>query len=234
MYQFQQTLPRVPLPRLEETCERYLQFRIKDFFNRYPQVSAFHPTFCTAIVKEYPFKIKQSLITQVQSTYTMSSWIYILLAILLEVVATTCMKLSEGFSKILPSILMFVFYGICFTLLTLAIKKLELGIVYAVWSGLGTVLITAIGIFLLNESASPVKLGAILLIIIGVVILKVHPAPIAVQEEGILSGEGTGISNLETTQPVKTQDILPSVSNPALIMPDSVEYLENEKMPRSR
>lgn len=149
----------------------------------------------------------------------MSSWIYILLAIILEVVATTCMKLSEGFSKILPSILMFVFYGLCFTILTLALKKIELGVVYAVWSGLGTVLITAIGIFLLNESASPVKLGAILLIIIGVVILKVNPESVIVQEEGILSGEGAGIGNLETTQPVKTQEILPPAQDSALLMP---------------
>lgn len=149
----------------------------------------------------------------------MNSWLYILLAILLEVVATTCMKLSEGFSKILPSILMFVFYGICFTLLTLTLKKLELGIVYAVWSGLGTVLITAIGIFWLNESASPVKIGAILLIIVGVVILKLNPESVIVQEEGILSGEGVGIGNLEITQPVKTQDMLPPAQDSAFLMP---------------
>jgi small multidrug resistance pump len=57
----------------------------------------------------------------------MLSWLYVILAILLEVVAPTCMKLSEGFSKIVPSILMFVFYGMCFTILTFALKKIELG-----------------------------------------------------------------------------------------------------------
>jgi len=109
-------------------------------------------------------------------------WLYIFLAIVLEVVATTCLKLSEGFSKIVPSILMFVFYGLSFTILTLVLKKIELGIVYAVWSGLGTVLITTIGIFWMNESASPVKIGAILLIIIGVVILKLNPETIILQK----------------------------------------------------
>lgn len=164
----------------------------------------------------------------------MSIWIYILLAIFLEVVATSCMKLSEGFSKILPSILMFVCYGICFTILTLALKKIELGVVYAVWSGLGTVLITAIGIFWLNESASPGKIGAILLIIVGVVILKLNPESVIVQEEGILSGEGTGIGNLETTQPVKTQDMLPSAQDSAFLMPQMpIKSPELEEMPIS-
>lgn len=161
----------------------------------------------------------------------MTSWIYILVAIILEVVATSCMKLSEGFSKILPSILMFVFYGLCFTILTLTLKKLELGVVYAVWSGLGTVLITAIGIFWLNESASPAKIGAILLIIVGVVILKLNPESVIVQEEGILSGQGAGIGNLETTQPVKTQDILPPAQDGALLtlqMPIKYPELEEE------
>ena len=164
----------------------------------------------------------------------MNSWIYIGLAIILEVVATSCMKLSEGFSKILPSILMFVFYGLCFTIMTLALKKMELGVVYAVWSGLGTVLITAIGIFWLNESASPVKIGAILLIIIGVVILKLNPEPVIVQEEGILSGEGAGIGNLEITQPVKTLEILLPAQDSTLLMPQMpIKYPELEEVPIS-
>lgn len=162
-------------------------------------------------------------------------WLYILLAILLEVVGTSCMKLSEGFSRILPSILMFVFYGLCLTILTLALKKMELGVLYAVWSGLGTALITAIGIFLLNESASPVKIGAILLIIIGVVILKLNPEPVAAQEKGFLSDKGVGIGNLEITQPVKTQEILPPAQDSALLMPQmQIKYPELEEMPISR
>ena len=147
----------------------------------------------------------------------MNSWIYIMLAIVLEVVATSCMKLSEGFSKILPSILMFVFYGLCFTLLTLGLKKLELGVVYAVWSGLGTVLIAAIGIIWLNESASPIKIGAILLIIIGVVILKVNHEPVTIQGKEMLLEESALNVYFETTEPVKTQDMLP-VEDAALLM----------------
>ena len=148
----------------------------------------------------------------------MSIWIYILLAIVLEVVATSCMKLSEGFSNVLPSVLMFVFYGLCFTILALVLKKLELGVVYAVWSGLGTILITAIGIIWFNESASPLKIGAILLIIIGVVILKVNHEPVTIQGKEMLLEESALNVYFETTEPVKTQDMLPTVEDAALLM----------------
>ncbi|MEG4445829.1 multidrug efflux SMR transporter [Microcoleus sp. AT9_B5] len=148
----------------------------------------------------------------------MSSWIYILLAIVLEVVATSCMKLSEGFSKVVPSVLMFVCYGLCFSLLALALKKLELGVVYAVWSGLGTILIAAIGIIWFHESASLVKIGAILLIIIGVVILKVNHEPVTIQGREMLLEESALNVYFETTEPVKTQDMLPTVEDAALLM----------------
>ena len=97
------------------------------------------------------------------------SWIYLLWAILLEVSGTTCMKLSEGFSKTLPSILIFVFYTGSFTMMTLAIKKLEVSIVYAIWSGLGTALIATIGIFVFQERATMLKMISMVLIIIGVI-----------------------------------------------------------------
>ncbi|WGV28487.1 DMT family transporter [Halotia branconii] len=97
------------------------------------------------------------------------SWIYLIAAIMFEVSGTTCMKLSEGFTKIVPSILIFVFYGICFTFLTLALKRLEVSVAYAVWSGLGTVLIASIGIIWFRESFTLIKFLSIALIIIGVI-----------------------------------------------------------------
>lgn len=142
-----------------------------------------------------------------------------MLAIVLEVVATSCMKLSEGFSKVLPSVLMFVCYGLCFTILAFALKKIELGVVYAVWSGLGTISIAAIGIICFHESASPLKIGAILLIIIGVVILKLNHEPVTtIQGKEMLLEESALNVYLETTEPVKTQDMLPTVEEAALLM----------------
>ncbi|MDZ8026226.1 MAG: DMT family transporter [Nostoc sp. DedQUE01] len=97
------------------------------------------------------------------------SWIYLIAAILFEVSGTTCMKLSEGFTKIVPSVLIFVFYGFCFTFLTLALKKLEISVAYSVWAGLGTILVAMIGIIWFRESATLTKLISISLIIIGVI-----------------------------------------------------------------
>ncbi len=79
------------------------------------------------------------------------------------------MKLSEGFTKIVPSVLIFVFYGLCFTFLTLALKRIEVSVAYSVWAGLGTVLIATIGIIWFRESATLIKLLSISLIIIGVI-----------------------------------------------------------------
>ncbi|MEH1929548.1 DMT family transporter [Nostoc sp.] len=99
----------------------------------------------------------------------LTSWIYLIAAIVFEVSGTTCMKLSQGFTKIVPSVLIFVFYGLCFSFLTLALKKLEVSVAYSVWAGLGTILIAIIGIIWFRESASFIKLLSIALIIIGVI-----------------------------------------------------------------
>jgi small multidrug resistance pump len=104
------------------------------------------------------------------------SWIYLMLAILFEVSGTTCMKLSRGFSRLLPSVLIFVFYGFSFTWMTLAIKKLEVSVVYAVWSGLGTAIIAVIGIVVFDERVTALKIASMVLIIAGVVGLNVGNA----------------------------------------------------------
>lgn len=97
------------------------------------------------------------------------SWIFLISAICMEVCGTTCMKLSEGFSKWLPSLLIFVFYGISFTLMTFAVKKLELSIAYAIWSGVGTLLIALIGLFWFKEPLTILKIGSMVLVIAGVI-----------------------------------------------------------------
>lgn len=79
------------------------------------------------------------------------------------------MKLSMGFSRLIPSILIFVFYGLSFTALTYSLKKIDLSIAYAVWSGIGIGLITIIGFFYFKEQATLLKLVSIMLIILGVI-----------------------------------------------------------------
>lgn len=100
------------------------------------------------------------------------NWIYLFLAIFLEVAGTTNMKLSHGFTRVLPSILLFIFYGLSFTCFTFALKKIEVSTAYTIWSGLGTTLVVGIGILWFKESVTSTKMISIALIIIGVIGLK--------------------------------------------------------------
>jgi len=97
------------------------------------------------------------------------SWILLVTAIVMEVCGTTCLKLSEGFTKWVPSVLIFVFYGVSFTLMTYAVKKLDLSLAYAIWSGIGTLLIALIGIFWFKEHFTLLKVVSMALIIAGAV-----------------------------------------------------------------
>jgi small multidrug resistance pump len=102
------------------------------------------------------------------------AWGILSVAILFEVAGTTCMRLSEGFSRLTPSVLIFVFYAISFALNTMVIRTLGLSVVYAVWSGVGTVLTAAIGYLYFKEPATAMKLASAGLIVIGV--LGLHGA----------------------------------------------------------
>ena len=90
-------------------------------------------------------------------------------AIVLEVAGTTAMKMSDGFTKTVPSVLMFVFYILSLVALTYALKKFDMSMAYAIWAGFGTALITVVGIYFFKEPVSVVKIGSIALIIVGVV-----------------------------------------------------------------
>jgi small multidrug resistance pump len=96
------------------------------------------------------------------------AWALLSVAIALEVAGTTCMKLSHGFSNLLPSMMMFLFYGLAFSCNTFATKTLDLSITYAVWSGVGTVATAIIGIYFFKEPGTALKLVSITLILIGV------------------------------------------------------------------
>jgi small multidrug resistance pump len=97
------------------------------------------------------------------------SWFYLILAIGCEVAGTSCMKLSQGFSKPLPSTLMFGMYGLSLALLTLALRGIPVGVAYAVWSGLGTAIIAVVALLVFGESLSFAKVVCLTLIILGVV-----------------------------------------------------------------
>ena len=96
------------------------------------------------------------------------SWILLSIAILFEVAGITSMKLSRGFAELLPSVGVFVFYVCSAAAVMLALKRLELSVAYAIWSGVGTALTALIGITYFREPLTLIKLGSIALVIVGV------------------------------------------------------------------
>ncbi|WP_326645578.1 multidrug efflux SMR transporter [Streptosporangium sp. NBC_01755] len=100
-------------------------------------------------------------------------WVVILIAGLFEVAMAYSLKLSNGFSVLLPSIGFLVFGAISFGLLALGLKTLEVGTAYAVWTGVGAVGTAVLGIVALGENASALKIASILLIVAGVVGLNI-------------------------------------------------------------
>lgn len=96
------------------------------------------------------------------------AWAVLAGAIVLEVAGTTCMRLSEGLSRLAPSVLIFVFYGASFVLNTMVVRVLGMSLTYAVWSGAGTVLTGMIGMWYFKEPATALKLASAGLIVLGV------------------------------------------------------------------
>lgn len=104
------------------------------------------------------------------------AWIWLVSAIAMEVVGTTNLKLSQGFTRLVPSVGVVLGYGAAFVLLAQALKGFEVGTAYALWSGIGTALIVLVGVVFLNESLGPVKIAGVLLVIGGVVLLNLSGA----------------------------------------------------------
>ena len=101
------------------------------------------------------------------------SWFYLAAAILFEIIGTVSMKLSNGFTKGIPSILMILFYILAFVCLNFSLKTIPVSIAYAIWSGIGTATIAIIGYFVFKETLTVMKVSAIVLIIVGVVLLNI-------------------------------------------------------------
>jgi small multidrug resistance pump len=98
-------------------------------------------------------------------------WILLIVAIVLEVAGTTNMKLSEGFSKLVPSLLVLFFYALSIIALTLAVNRLDVSVAYAMWSGMGTALVAMVGLWFFQESLTTTKVVALGLIVVGVAML---------------------------------------------------------------
>ena len=98
--------------------------------------------------------------------------LWLALAIGSEIIATVSLKLSNGFTKPIPSVVVVLGYAISFYALSISLRAIPLGVVYAIWSGVGTAAIVVIGLFLFRETLDAVKVIGIGLIITGVVVLN--------------------------------------------------------------
>ena len=103
----------------------------------------------------------------------MNAWLLLMLAIVAEVVATTALKASEGFSRLWPSAIVVMGYAVAFYCLSMVLKTIPVGITYAVWSGLGIVLITLAAWWLYGQTIDAAGLLGMGLIVAGVLVLNV-------------------------------------------------------------
>ncbi|HEJ4902031.1 TPA: multidrug DMT transporter [Pseudomonas aeruginosa] len=104
----------------------------------------------------------------------MTNYLYLAIAIAAEVVATTSLKAVAGFSKPLPLLLLLVVggYVLAFSMLVLVMRTLPVGVVYAIWSGLGIVLVSLVAMFVYGQRLDPAALLGIGLIIAGVLVIQ--------------------------------------------------------------
>lgn len=102
----------------------------------------------------------------------MKNWMFLSLAVVAEVIATSSLKASAEFTKFWPSVIVVVGYAIAFYLLTLTLRSIPVGVAYAVWSGLGIVLVSLVGWWLYNQTLDFASLIGMGLIIAGVLVIN--------------------------------------------------------------
>ncbi len=99
------------------------------------------------------------------------AYLYLSIAIIAEVAATSALKASEEFTRLIPSVIVIVGYGVSFYFMTLVLRSLPIGITYAIWSGLGIVLISIIGALLYNQIPDIPAMIGMGLIVAGVIVI---------------------------------------------------------------
>ncbi len=103
----------------------------------------------------------------------MNHWLAIAIAIVAEVTATTALKASNEFTRLWPSLIVVAGYGVAFYFMTISMRVLPVGIMYAIWSGLGIVLVSIIGWFVYKQTLDVPAMIGMGLIILGVVVINV-------------------------------------------------------------
>lgn len=98
--------------------------------------------------------------------------VFLAIAIGGELLGTTFLKYTEGFTKLWPSVITIISYGVCFYCFARALEHINLSFAYALWSGLGIVVSTLVSVFIFKEGITPGGIAGIVLILIGVVVIN--------------------------------------------------------------
>lgn len=102
----------------------------------------------------------------------MKNWIFLIIAITAEVCATSALKLSEGFSRLWPSLIVIIGYACSFYFLSLTLRTIPIGVAYAIWSGVGVALIALIGWVVFGQKLDAAALIGMGLIVCGVIVMN--------------------------------------------------------------
>jgi small multidrug resistance pump len=108
-----------------------------------------------------------------------TEYVYLLIAIIAEVMATSSLKASQSFTRLLPSLVVIVGYGAAFYFLSLSLKGIGVGVAYALWSGIGIVLLSVVGVVVFGEKIDLPAVIGFALIVAGVVILNLYSNVVA-------------------------------------------------------
>ncbi|MFN7950518.1 MAG: multidrug efflux SMR transporter [bacterium] len=109
----------------------------------------------------------------------MSPWVYLVIAIVSEVVGTSALKASDGFTRLAPSLAVVIGYAIAFFFLSLTLRTIPVAVTYAVWSGVGIALIALVSWLVYGQTLDAAALGGIALIVAGVIVLNVFSKTVA-------------------------------------------------------
>lgn len=106
-------------------------------------------------------------------------YLYLAIAIIAEVVATSALKASDEFTKVTPSVVVVIGYGVAFYCLSLVLKTIPVGVAYAIWSGLGIVLVSIVGLVVFKQKLDFPAIIGMLLIVSGVIVMNVFSSSVS-------------------------------------------------------
>lgn len=105
------------------------------------------------------------------------AYLYLAIAIVGELIGTTYLKYSDGFTKLWPSVISIVSYGLCFFIFSKSLQSINLSVAYATWSAVGLIVTSLISVFIFKEGITPAGIAAIVMITAGVVVLNLYGTP---------------------------------------------------------